>query len=288
MWLLTLSTLAAENFTAEYYRFHNSSRTRWVASVPLPPNQRNAESINWVVNGAVTQPTSQGRCATCQQFSCIADVEGAWFTSGHPLLKLSEQEMIDCGAGDAYGMHWIEINGGVASIVDAPLANHSDPNITGCRGITDCATVEHKSSAYINGSTCLTNHDETNILNLLQHGPMSVSINAGPLNGYHGGVINCSGSGIDHAVTLVAHGTDEETGESFWTIKNSWGPDFGESSPKGKTGKGERGYARLKFGNACLRGPCQGFVGAAPPWEAPEAKAAAPEEPAPAPTGLPK
>ena len=46
---------------------------------------------------------------------------------------------------------------------------------------------------------------------------MSVSINAGPLNGYHGGVINCTGSGIDHAVALVAYGTDAATGEAYWT-----------------------------------------------------------------------
>ena len=48
------------------------------------------------------------------------------------------------------------------------------------------------------------------------------------------------------------------------TIKNSWGPAFGESSPVGKTGAGEKGYARLKFGNTCLRGPCQAFVGKPP------------------------
>merc|ERR1712216_639195 len=126
------------------------------------------------------------------------------------------QEMIDCGGGDAYGMKWIVANGGIASIEEAPLANHSDPNITGCRQITDCAAVQKKSAAYINGTTCLTNHDEANILALLQHGPMSVSINAGVFNGYHGGVINCTGTGIDHAVLLVAHGVDASTGEPYW------------------------------------------------------------------------
>ena len=33
-----------------------------------------------------------------QDYSAAADIEGAWATSGHPLTKLSEQEMIDCGA----------------------------------------------------------------------------------------------------------------------------------------------------------------------------------------------
>ena len=267
--MATMSSSVASSrsdFMTEYYKWHASNATRWVDSVPLPVGQSAAGAIDWVVKGAVTTPTSQGRCATCQSFSCIADVEGAWFTSGHPLQKLSEQEMIDCAGGDAYGMKWIVHNGGIASIKDAPLANHSDKNLTGCRGITACATVERESAAYINGTTCLTNHVEENILALLQHGPVSVSINAGPLNGYKGGVINCTGSGIDHAVTLVAHGTDAATGQPFWTIKNSWGPDFGESSPPGQAGKGARGYARLLYGNTCLRGPCQAFVGSAPPW----------------------
>eukprot|EP00966_Prymnesium_polylepis_P098597 2283344-Prymnesium_polylepis.1 len=182
--------------------------------------------------------------------------------------------MIDCGGGDHYGMRWIQANGGVASIAEAPLANHSDPNITGCRFVTNCTVVEKKVAAYINGSTCLTNHDEANILQMLQHGPMSVSINAGPLNGYHGGVIDCEGTGIDHAVTLVAYGVDEASATPYWTIKNSWGPDFGESSPPGRTGTGEKGYARLKFGNACLRGPCQAFVGKPPYDERASARAA--------------
>jgi len=256
-----------EAYMAEYYAFHNTSGTRWVAAVPRRRDAARAGEIDWVVKGAVTKPTSQGRCGTCQSFSCVADVEGAWFLSGQPLTKLSEQQMIDCGAGDAYGMKWIVAHGGIASIEDAPLADHSDPNITGCRGITDCAAVGPEVTAYINGSTCLTNHDENNILGLLQYGPMSVSINAGPLNGYSGGVINCSGSGIDHAVTLVAYGVNATTGQRWWTIKNSWGPDFGESSPPGRTGKGEKGYARLQFGNTCLRGPCQAYVGPAPPWQ---------------------
>jgi hypothetical protein len=36
--------------------------------------------------------------------------------------------------------------------------------------------------------------------------------------------------------------------------QNSWGPNFGED-----------GYVRFKFGNLCLRGPCQAFIGKPPP-----------------------
>jgi len=169
-------------FMHKYYSYRNTTSMRWIDSVKGVL----IGDINWVQKGGVTKATSQGRCATCQDFSCIADVEGAWFTSGHALTKFSEQEMVDCGGGDHYGMRWIVSNGGVASIETAPLANHSDPTLKGCRGITDCASIEKENAGYINGSTCLTNHNEENILGMLQHGPMSVSVNAGPFNGYQG------------------------------------------------------------------------------------------------------
>eukprot|EP01079_Euglenida_sp_SAG-EU17-18_P003062 gene3062-3609_t len=147
-----------EPFMEEYYRYRNGSATRWVDQVPLPHVQARAGPVNWNSKGAVTKPTSQvsvpmpasttrattkpcplplprsctflaaaltnpaqGRCATCQAFACVADIEGAWFTRGHPLTKLSEQaqaeppgpggaarhvagpqEMIDCGGGNGY------------------------------------------------------------------------------------------------------------------------------------------------------------------------------------------
>jgi hypothetical protein len=236
------SSPPALSFMDVYYSYRNTSSMRWVDSVPLPLGLRGtaAVPVDWNERGAVTKPTSQGRCATCQDFSCVADIEGAWHIGGHPLTKLSEQEMIDCGGGNQYGMRWVQANGGIASgcaagpvghtgpigACQAPLANHSDRNLTGCRGVTNCTEVKPLHAAYINGTTCLTNHNESNILALLQHGPMSVSVNAGPFNGCergwpaavhawrvralstlkpawplhadHGGIINCSGSGIDH------------------------------------------------------------------------------------------
>eukprot|EP00931_Biecheleriopsis_adriatica_P011483 TRINITY_DN112573_c0_g1_i1.p1 TRINITY_DN112573_c0_g1~~TRINITY_DN112573_c0_g1_i1.p1 ORF type:complete len:349 (-),score=51.51 TRINITY_DN112573_c0_g1_i1:121-1104(-) len=209
-----------------------------------------AGAIDWVDRGAVTTPISQGRCATCQKFSATADLEGAWFLAGNPLTRLSVQEMIDCSGGDGYGMRW-SIANGIASEARWPMANHTDPSITGCRGITNCTDAIGNPTMKPDGVSCLNNHDETQILSYLQHGPVSVSINAGFFGGYHGGIINCSGAGIDHAVLLVGYGI--ENGTAYWKLKNSWGPGFGEG-----------GYFRFAYGNTCMRGPCQAYIGKPP------------------------
>jgi len=57
-----------------------------------------ATAIDWVTRGAVNKAVSQGRCGTCAQFSATANIEAQWFLAGHELVKLSEQEMIDCSS----------------------------------------------------------------------------------------------------------------------------------------------------------------------------------------------
>jgi hypothetical protein len=166
-----------------------------------------AGPIDWVERGAVTPPTSQGRCAYFAYFAGTAAVEGAWKIAGHPLVKLSEQEEIDCYNNGGYAMP--NMVHGIARNVDAPLANHSDPNITGCRDITNCTHANAHPWAYINGTRGSTTHMDADVLALLQSGPAAVSIDAAAYSPYHGGIINCTGlRGVDHANALVGYGLE--------------------------------------------------------------------------------
>jgi cathepsin F len=221
---------------------------------------RAAGPIDWVSRGAVTPPISQGRCGTCAQFSATADIEGQWFLAGHPLVPLAVQEMVDCASYTGpYGMGWVaDVHKGLARAEDYPLANHSDPTLAGCRA--NCsAPGAAKSFARIDGATCAGSgiyDNETQMLAWLQHGPLSVSVAAGPFNAYAGGIIAggaCNTTAVDHAVLLVGYG--EENGTAYWTLKNSWGPAFGEG-----------GYVRIEHGVSCLglRGACQAYIGAPP------------------------
>ena len=150
-----------------------------------------AGPIDWVERGAVNKPISQGRCGTCAQFSATANIEAQWHLHGHPLVYLSTQEMIDCSSYTGpYGMGWVaDIKKGLALASDYPLANHSDPTLKGCRSPCNYAAA-NKSFAHIDGATCTTgrgpggaNADEAQVLAWLQHGPLSISVAAGHLNG---------------------------------------------------------------------------------------------------------
>lgn len=226
---------------------------------------RSAGPIDWVDMGAVNIPVSQGRCGTCAQFSATADIEAQWYLHGHGLIKLSEQEMIDCSSYTGpYGMGWVaSVHKGLATNKTYPLANHSDPTITGCRSPCNMtAAAPILSTAHIDGAVCAGHpvyDNETQMLAWLQHGPLSVSIDAS-FGGYKSGVISgagCNHTKVDHAVLLVGYGVDTSTKPwlPYWKIKNSWGPNFGEG-----------GYVRIQAGLNCLglRGACQAYIGTPP------------------------
>lgn len=61
-----------------------------------------ADSVDWRTKGAVNSIQDQKRCGGCWAFSAVAAMEGAHFIKTGKLLKLSEQQCIEC-ASRAFG-----------------------------------------------------------------------------------------------------------------------------------------------------------------------------------------
>lgn len=193
------------------------------------------------------------------------------------IVPLSVEQVVECDPHDyaCYGgfpkggYEYVLEHGGLASEADYPyskggkticLANQTynqtcgdgmcdDPPLTNWCDLK-CSDNKHKSAARISSWSALPTDEDKIAAFLVQHGPVSVGMNAQGgflgvlfpwLQFYKHGVANprgCKGStlsSIDHGVLLVGFG--EDSGKKYWTVKNSWGPKWGEE-----------GYFRLQRG----------------------------------------
>merc|ERR1711998_94467 len=74
-------------------------------------------------------------------------------------------------------------------------------------------------------------------------GPIACGIDASPILKYTGGVATDEGEGVDHVVSVVGWGTEDD--KKYWIVRNSWGEYWGEM-----------GYVRVQFGALKLEEQC--------------------------------
>lgn len=214
-------------------------------------------SFDWGKKGALNPVQNQGQCGSCWAYSATASMETANFLSSGKLVKLSEQQLMDCtGRGCGGGSFTVATDYFVNSkqiCGDGPLCPQYAQTCYGSCASghvintpPSCASVslnlnvpDHQPGAqshqvgYVNLWGAKNNEVATKQA-IIQYGALAITIFAGnPLQGYRGGVFdpttsgNCGGSG--HAVNLVgwnaASGSDPEN----WIIRNSWGNTWGEN-----------------------------------------------------------
>jgi len=204
-------------------------------------------SIDWRTKGAVNPVKDQGSCGSCWTFGSIGAVEGAWYIQNGQLLRLSEQQIVDCawivnqGCNGGYAQwayQWMINNGGLALENGyGYLAQNSW-----------CKAYDKSSGVYVTGYKNVTSGDENGLKEAVALGPVAIAIDAAHLSFrfYAEGVYyepECKNGedDLDHEVLAVGYGTTSD-GQDYWIVKNSW-----------STYWGDEGYIRMarNKGNNC-------------------------------------
>ena len=84
------------------YLTYKPKETFQLGEPTVLPTDDVPDSINWVDQGAVNAVQDQGNCGSCWAFSAIASMEGQHFVTSGELVKISEQQCVDCD-GDSFG-----------------------------------------------------------------------------------------------------------------------------------------------------------------------------------------
>jgi len=191
----------------------------------------NADAIDWVEKGSVTNVKNQGGCGSCWAFSTTGAIEGAYQQKTGSLKEFSEQQLVDCDQVDAgcngglmdQAFDWVKGNGGLCSEADYPYTSGDSAAAGQCS--SSCAV---DSASAPTGFVDVKPKDVGALETALNVGPVSVAVAVNSnFQMYTSGVFDgrC-GFQLNHGVLTVGYGTD--AGQDFWKVKNSWGADWGE------------------------------------------------------------
>jgi C1A family cysteine protease len=169
----------------------------------------NADSIDWRAKGAVTPVGNQLVCMSGWAFAAIGVMESANFIKNGKLIKLSEQEAIDCGGTDGcHGGRMSDLfdfaeSEDIETEADYPYTGFADScwDKDGAVGVSSITQVKKNSVDQMKAA--------------LNKGPVATSIESTqyPFMHYMGGVINDETCGVtqDHGVLVVGYGIDAES-----------------------------------------------------------------------------
>ncbi len=206
-------------------------------------------SWDWRNVGIVTPVRDQGNCGSCWAFGTVGVMESALWKAGVANQDLSEQYLVscnnsgwDCNGGLTAHMYHFNALGknqtGIGAVLESEkpytASNGSCPGpyshpflLTGWQFITGSewtvATPDQIKSA------------------IYTYGPVTCGVCVrGAFENYFNGIFStnetCSG-GTNHQVVLV--GWDDNGGNGYWILRNSWNIDWGES-----------GYMRISWGTS--------------------------------------
>eukprot|EP01013_Petalomonas_cantuscygni_P045386 TRINITY_DN996_c0_g1_i1.p1 TRINITY_DN996_c0_g1~~TRINITY_DN996_c0_g1_i1.p1 ORF type:complete len:385 (-),score=81.08 TRINITY_DN996_c0_g1_i1:272-1387(-) len=215
-------------------------------------------SRDWKAEGRLTPVKNQMECGSCWAFAATEGIESsASITSNRTPVALSVGQIVQCtpnkkqcgGSGGCQGANCelaFEYVGNTSGITTADEYPYTSGN--GRTGQCHFDNKTEKVEVVVTGYTRAPSNDRAAVQQLLaQAGPLSIAVDASQWGMYGGGVFDgCNRADkltIDHGVQVVAYATQDDS-SVVWTVRNSWGGDWGES-----------GFIRLADSSSCKADP---------------------------------
>lgn len=257
----------------KYHHHHHNHKHDAIVQklgIHLEPVEDLPRSVDWRTKGVTTPIKNQGMCGSCWAFASTAVLESHVAIQTGVLYDLSPQELVSCapnrehcgGTGGCAGAtaelafdlvktHGIveewrfgyqEGRGGAVNCtLNRPSSRH---RFSHRRFYSRSRKDEQRFDGAVAGIAdyaVLPSNNYTVLMNTVAKlGPVTVSVACLPWHLYKSGVFyeplhRGQSTDLDHLVVMEGYGTDEESGEDYWIVRNSWGPRWGE-----------KGYIRLK------------------------------------------
>jgi len=211
-------------------------------------------------------PQYCGSCWAHSTTSVISDRIMIARKAAFPEINLSPQVLLDydmvdqgCHGGDYMSaFKYVKENG----LTEENCSNyraqgHEEDNANIqplCKDCADgkCFTPKKYNKYTISDYGAIPFDEETLMTEIYERGPISCTVNAGPLEavarGFKGVWTTNEQGGSNHAISLTGYGVDDKTGMKYWILRNSWGEYFADEGFI----KVERGKNVINIEDSCF------------------------------------
>ncbi|CAG9467811.1 unnamed protein product [Pedinophyceae sp. YPF-701] len=227
-------------------------------------------------------PTYCGSCFAHGSTSALSDRWAIIQNESRPGRLLSVQNVLDCGdagscteGGEDYLVYDYALKLGIPDETCSPYLarDHTCHESKQCKNCdhSRCWAVRDYERLVVSEHGECSGYDKMKA-EIFRRGPISCGVSATDgLDDYKGGVYreehDPEDIHINHIVSVVGWGIDEDSGDEYWIIRNSWGTYWGERGfgklPTSKAMDGEGNSYNLLIEKQCMFGVVEGWKTAA-------------------------